>query len=682
MTVSLSANFALKKQLDSKYEELSEAIKATRNPALCTDYLIAYLEIYQKLEPSDIEKKHSDRHENLANLLDKFALKLSEKALSLSDSNRSIQGIELNQFLQKMRPAKLEVYEESINKLEMIASSSSAKLKIDAIILKCRDKLSKGKIDLIIYKQLVKLVNQNMSVLSPKQKETISELEVQLLKHFESYAFYCIDNPLNFNLEELSLRFTACQLYGDIIGTSHKYKKAGLELGTSIAMELDSLALSCGNYFDNQLNYIIKKDKLDYNNLPSEINITVNALQKKLEIIEKIDKTINDSKDLNYSIIKHINKSTLATCQRDDLINIINTWHYLQLVAVKNIPKFSDALNLIPDEFIHHRVGRGEDLIAAGKGCIYAEINKLPSYAHAQRAEYLRSISSLFNSVDFSDYYQDLLKESLASQLDAVKSLRDLRMCLEQYAFIDSRNPDIVSDFNSSLIKLLVDLGNGKAIKKYYTAHNFYKVCAEMYSIRLFIVEYLPDFKTACEKSFHKGFLNSNIPEIKLCEQIKVGLLNKNFNNSRYRKIQKDALAYYKKSFKNASLNDRAEMLPPRAISEALDEEFNHIKYATPINKKTMTQFISQDGLFEKILSSVHSNKLDLEVLKGIKRLLEKNSIIDLSLPFESIYILSIYYYVVEPLPFISHLFDIYKDCSEQNFGSVLLPFSIGYPAI
>jgi len=144
--------------------------------------------------------------------------------------------------------------------------------------------------------------------------------------------------------------------------------------------------------------------------------------------------------------------------------------------------------------------------------------------------------------------------------------------------------------------------------------------------------------------------------------------------------MQKKVLENYKDSYKNAAYVDRVEMSPPKAISQSLDEEFEYIKYATPINKKTMEQVIPQEGLFERILFSVHSNKHDLEVLKGVNRLLDKNSIIDLCLPFESIGIMGMYYFVVERPPYIDELFDIYEDSSAQNFGSLLLPFTVGYP--
>jgi hypothetical protein len=304
----------------------------------------------------------------------------------------------------------------------------------------------------------------------------------------------------------------------------------------------------------------------------------------------------------------------------------------------------------------------------------------MPSYAHSQRAQYLRSIAALFNSVSFKDSYQDLLKETLALQVDAVSSLRDLRSSIEQYSFIDGKNPAVVGDTRDLLNDLLQDLSNGKSIEAHYTDFGFYSVCAEMYELSSFILEHAPDFQLACGQSFHRGFIKSGIPEIKLCQRIEDGLLNTDFNLGRYKKVQKDALAYYKKLFKNASLVEQVTMSPPDAIREMLEVELDHIKSVTPVSKKDMEQFIGRDELFGKVLSSVHRKKMNLDALKGVNRLLDDNSIIELSLPFESIRAMDLYFYVLQRPPFMEQLFEIYRDCSIKNFGSTLLPITVGYP--
>ena len=680
LTSSLSASFALKRQLDGAYKEVTQKIKATRNPSLCLGALDAYLEVYQQLPPDSLETKHTERHESLASLLDQYAEKLASKAMSTSDTNRSVQAIELSQFLQKIRPSKLDVYEERINSLERVASSASAKLKIDALFRKCRNELSEGVIQVPQYKQLVYHVNQSLSVLSPEQKDLIAQFEIQLLKHFESYALFCIDKPLAFKLEELSLRFTACQVYSGIIGNSSNYEKVASKFGRDIALKLDTFARICGNYFDDRLSYLKRKDRLDYNNLPADINDTTTELREKLTTIARVAEIIIGSKGLNYSVVTYLDEATLATAERQDLNNIIDIWQYLELVATQNVLGFASAYDRIPEDFIRIRIGRGPDLVASGTGCFTALVNKMPSYAHSQRAQYLRSIAALFNSVSFKDSYQDLLKESLTLQVDAVNSLRDLRSSLEQYSFIDGKNPAVVRDTRSLLNDLVQDLGDGKSIEAHYTEFGFYKVCAEMYGLRSFILEHAPDFQLACGQSFHRGFIKSGIPEIKLCQRIEEGLLNTDFSLGRYKKVQKDALTFYKKRFNQAPFNQRAYMQPPEAIGEAFELELNHVKYATPLSKKDMEQFIGRDGLFEKVLSSVHKNRMNLAVLKGVNRLLDDNSIIELSLPFESILAMDLYLYVLQRPPFMEQLFEIYRDCSTKNFGTTLLPVTIGYP--
>jgi hypothetical protein len=670
----------LKRELDGAYNEVTREIKATRNPALCLDTLDAYLEVYQRLSPDSLETKHTERHESLASLLDQYAEKLASKAVSTSDTNRSVQSIELSQFLQKIRPSKLDVYEERINSLERFASSASAKLKIDAFLLKCRNELSKGVIQLKQYKQLVYHINQNISVLSPEQKDVIAQFEIQLLKHFESYALFCVDKPLAFELEELSLRFTACQVYSGIIGNSSDYEKVASKFGRDIALKLDTFARICGDYFDDRLSYLKLKDRLDYNNLPVDINVTTTELRDKLAIIARVAEIIIGSKGLNYSVVTYLDEATLATAERQDLNNIIDIWQYLELVATQNVLGFASAYDRIPEDFIRSRIGRGPDLVASGTGCFTALVNKMPSYAHSQRAQYLRSIAALFNSVSFKDSYQDLLKETLALQVDAVSSLRDLRSSIEQYSFIDGKNPAVVGDTRDLLNDLLQDLSNGKSIEAHYTDFGFYSVCAEMYELSSFILEHAPDFQLACGQSFHRGFIKSGIPEIKLCQRIEDGLLNTDFNLGRYKKVQKDALAYYKKLFKNASLVEQVTMSPPDAIREMLEVELDHIKSVTPVSKKDMEQFIGRDELFGKVLSSVHRKKMNLDALKGVNRLLDDNSIIELSLPFESIRAMDLYFYVLQRPPFMEQLFEIYRDCSIKNFGSTLLPITVGYP--
>lgn len=680
LTSSLSASFALKRQLDGAYKEVTQEIKATRNPALCLGALDAYLEVYQQLSPDSLETKHTERHESLASLLDQYAEKLASKAMSTSDTNRSVQAIELSQFLQKIRPSKLDVYEERINSLERVASSGSAKLKIDAFLLKCRNELSEGIIQLPQYKQLVYHVNQNISVLSPEQKDVIGEFEIQLLKHFESYALFCVGKPLAFDSEELSLRFTVCQVFGGVIGNSADYEKVASKLGRDVAIKLDTFARNCGDYFDDRLSYLKLKDRLDYNNLPADINETTAELREKLAIIARVAKIIKGSKGLNYSVVTYLDNATVATAERQDLNHIIDIWQYLKLVATQDVLGFASAYDRIPENFIRSRIGRAPDLVASGTGCFTALVNEMPSYAHSQRAEYLRSIAALFNSVSFKDSYQDLLKESLALQVDAVSSLRDIRSSIEQYSFIDGKNPAVVGDTRDLLNDLLQDLSNGKSIEAHYTEFGFYSVCAEMYELSSFIIEYAPDFQLACGQSFHRGFIKSGIPEIKLCQRIEDGLLNTDFNLGRYKKVQKDALAFYKKLFKNASLVEQVTMSPPDAIREMLEVELDHIKYATPLNKKDMEQFIGRDELFGKVLSSVHRKKMNLDVLKGVNRLLDDNSIIELSLPFESIRAMDLYFYVLQRPPFMEQLFEIYRDCSIKNFGTTLLPITVGYP--
>jgi hypothetical protein len=671
LTSSLSASFALKRQLDGAYKEVTQEIKATRNPALCIGALDAYLEVYRQLPPDSLETKHTERHESLTSLLDQYAEKLASKAISTSDTNRSVQAIELSQFLQKIRPSKLDVYEERINSLERIASSGSAKLKIDAFLLKCRNELSEGVIQLPQYKQLVYHINQNISVLSPEQKDVIGQFEIQLLKHFESYASFGVGKPLAFDLEELSLRFTVCQVFGGVIGNSADYEKVASKFGREVALKLDTFARNCGDYFDDRLSYLKLKDRLDYNNLPADINDTTAELREKLAIIARVAKIIKGSKGLNYSVVTYLDSATLATAERQDLNHIIDIWQYLELVATQNVLGFASAYDRIPEDFIRNRIGRGADLVASGTGCFTALVNKEPSYAHAQRAEYLRSIDALFNSVSFKDSYQDLLKESLALQVGAVSSLRDLRASLEQYAFIDSKNPAVVDASQGVLKELVQDLGNGKAIEAHYTEYGFYSVCAEMYELNSFIVEYAPGFQVACGQSFHRGFIKSGIPEIKLCQRIEDGLLNTDFDLGRYKKLQKIGLADYKKLYKDAPWQKQGTMRTPNEIKTAFELELKHIKYVTPVSKKDMEQFISRDGLFGKVLSSVHRKRMNLDVLKGVSRLLDDNDILDLCLPAES---MLRYYYSYQQPPGTDWLFVIYEDCATRTFMTSLLP--------
>ena len=71
---------------------------------------------------------------------------------------------------------------------------------------------------------------------------------------------------------------------------------------------------------------------------------------------------------------------------------------------------------------------------------------------------------------------------------------------------------------------------------------------------------------------------------------------------------------------------------------------------------------------------------MNLGVLKGVNCLLDDNSIIELNLPHESIRAMDMYLYVLQRSSFMEQLFEIYRDCSKKNFGTTLLPITVGYP--
>ena len=676
----VSANFALKRQLDGTYEEAIERIKTTRNPALCIDSLEEYLAVYQKISTSELDSNRTERHENLTKLLDKYAEELAKKSLTTSDSGRSVQAIELSQFLQKMKPAKLEIYEERIVKLRKIASSGSAKLLIDAKLSKRREELAKAVIDLRKYKELVSLINENSSILSPNQKETIDQFSVQLLKHFESYALNAKDKPLRFDQAELSLRYTACEIFAKVKGNSVDYKTLAPKLGKEIALEIDQLALAADRLFTEKVMLLKNKDKLDFDNLPRATNATVRKLREEQKIIHRIGEIVNSSKGLNYTVVKYLKKSTHTITERQDLAPTIQVWEYLELVESQNASAFAKAYDNIAKEYLKRNIGRERELIACGIGAIRARFDEFPAYEHNERADYLRSLAPLFNSLAFNASYRELLKEALTSQMKAVDSLRDLRESFEQFAFIDRKDPSLADPFTDDFEKLILGLRNGKAIKEHYTEHGFYKVTSEMLELRSFALASKPNFKNAFEQSFDQGFVESGIPEVKLCQNIEKSLTDLDFDSSYHKEIQDAALKAYKESYNKLNYVEQRESSSPSEAKKYFSRELDHIKNALPEMRKNLGDFMVKENLFEKVLLAVHRRKMDLAALKDVNELLDEHSIVDLVLPFESALYLNYYIRVLSEPVSAKDLFAIYQDTTDKPFGASLLPLAIGYP--